>query len=109
MTRTRPLDITIIIYLYATNAGVLALRHFEAKILSTLNDHGWQLEVAFRPSPGLGTLSPPPDEIHILKFLNQDAFHCFRNDPRHQALKSERAQVIAKTEIIEFSEIQVYG
>jgi hypothetical protein len=53
------MDIMIILNLYGTNSKVLALRRFEAKTLPILNDHGWQLNVAFRPSPDFYTLSPP--------------------------------------------------
>jgi hypothetical protein len=103
------MDIKIILKLYGTNSEVLALRSFEAKILPILNDHGWPLDVAFRPSPDLCTLSPPLQRNSHLKFPNQDAFHFYRNDPRHQAVRSERARVITKTKIIGSGEIQIYG
>ena len=73
-----------------------ALDEFERKASDIMSDHGGKIVAAFescRNEDGSG------EEVHLLDFKNEEGFTNYRNDDRHQALKSLRDKAIASTEV----------
>ncbi len=88
--------IHVVVLLEAGPGGLSALRAYEDKVLAWLPEYGGRVVTAFRPE---SAKEGSPDEVHVLAFESRDALDRFRQDPRHEALKEERAAAIAATHV----------
>ena len=100
---------TIIVFLYATKKGLLALQSFEQKVLPLLEKHGGRLDAAFTPNPETTSVDDRPDEIHVLSFPSEAAFVAYREDPKLLALSEERTKAIRNTQFIAGNAVTSYA
>ena len=73
-----------------------ALDEFERKASEIMSDYDGRIVAAFetcRNEDGSG------EEVHLLEFKNEESFTSYRNDDRHQAVKSLREKAISSTEV----------
>jgi uncharacterized protein (DUF1330 family) len=74
-----------------SNADIPAFEAYEARVLSLVAQHGGRLEMRVRSLDGRV-------ETHLLYFPDEQAFDCYRSDPRRIALASEWEKSGAKSE-----------
>lgn len=70
-------------------------REYERRALDIAREHGGDLVAAFAPEPGWGW-----DEVHVLRFPSAAAWAAFRADARVAQAAAERAEVIARSQVI---------
>ena len=69
---------------------------FEKQAFAIMRDHGAEVLEVRRSDP---SIPDGPDEVHVLRFPSQTAFHAYRADARPTALAPVRASCIANTQI----------
>ena len=88
--------ITVTVHLWVRTGKRGEFDAFEKQAFTIMRDHGAGV-IEIRP--GNPTQRDEPDEIHVLRFPSQQAFDCYRADPRLTALAAIRDQCIADTRI----------
>lgn len=76
-----------------------AFGQFERQAIRVMQAHGGRLESAFRPTASEGESGQGVDEIHVLKFPDQQAFDRYRRDDRLRELADLRKQAISQTTV----------
>ena len=71
---------------------------YEEKALAIFRRHGGEVVAAYTPLPDANR-KDSPDEIHILRIADREAFDAFLRDPARIALAGERDAVLRKTEV----------
>tara|TARA_R110002073_G_scaffold193643_4_gene352582 strand:- start:484 stop:801 length:318 start_codon:yes stop_codon:yes gene_type:complete len=87
--------ITIVVLLTIRDAA--AFEQFERQAVAIMVEHGGKLDSAFRPSLPGNSQAAAVDEIHVLKFPNQESFERYKADEQVAALASLREKAIAHT------------
>jgi uncharacterized protein (DUF1330 family) len=93
----RSAAVTLCVLLWAQPGADDGLVAYEDKVLGLVPEHGGQVLQRARSS-GTGE---QPLEIQLLEFPSAQALDAYMADERRQALTSERARVIARTDVIE--------
>ena len=75
-----------------------AFQRFERQAIAIMAEHGGLLDSAFRPRAAADG-QPPVDEVHVLKFPDEESFERYRLDARLTALAELRATAISATTI----------
>ncbi len=94
-------------HIYGKNKIRGEFKSYEVKTLNIFKKYGGEIIAAYVPLLNKNGLEVP-DEIHVLKISDQNAFDKFLNDPERLALSQERDLVIARTEVFISQEIVEY-
>jgi uncharacterized protein (DUF1330 family) len=94
-------------HLYSHENNIAALRAFEQKALTIIQQYGGELIAAFQPA-NPGNSANIPDEIQLLKFPSLQALDAYRQSAEAAAIAAERLAAIRKTEIFISQEIVTY-
>jgi uncharacterized protein (DUF1330 family) len=96
----------LIARLWLNTSDITAYENFERTAARIMAKHGGRIERAIR----INTSDDPdaPFEIHIVSFPDGAAFDAYRNDPETVALAEQRAQVIARTDILFGTDVSSY-
>ena len=97
----------VVAQLYAYPGKEAEFREYEMQALRIVRKHGGELVCAFTPEC-MDANAETPTEIHVLRFVDRDAFDTFMSDPEHAAIADWRATVIRKTVIVVSGEIVDY-
>src|ERR1700743_3824096 len=73
---------------------------YERKVSRIMARYGGGIERAIRTSTPSDGGAGEPFEIHVLKFPNRDLYDAYRNDAERRSLDSERARIVANTDIL---------
>src|SRR5271170_853038 len=73
---------------------------YERKVARIMARHGGVIECAIRTSRASGDGSDEPFEVHVLKFPSKDLYDAYRDDAERLSLSSERAGIVANTDIL---------
>ncbi len=73
-----------------------ALDEFEREASEIMSDYHGRIAAAFET---VSNEDGSGEELHLLEFQDQESYANYRNDERHQALKSLREKAISRTEV----------
>ena len=76
-----------------------AFQRFEHQAIAIMAEYGGKLDSAFRPSLSDPLPSAGVDEVHILKFPDQEAFERYKADARLVPLTALREEAIISTTV----------
>lgn len=83
-----------------------AFEAFEREAVRIMRRHGGRIDSAVRVTPaGAGD---PPFEVHVVSFPDRAAADSYASDPDTVELRRHRAEIIARTEVLEGREAGRY-
>ncbi len=84
-----------VVLLYLHPGGEAGLDSFELAAAEVMSRHGGRIESRVR----IDRKGDPsqPDEVHVVTFPDEEAFHRYRKDPATLAMAERRAAIIRET------------
>lgn len=100
----------LVVRLWIREDNVEAYRAYEKQAAIIMQKHGGRLEQVFRSESIFSGESKDeePDEIHVVSFVDKEAFKSYQQDPGLIALREERGKAIQKTQVWAGKEVTPY-
>lgn len=90
----------VLVRLWIRDGQEARFEAYERKVFRLAVRYGGAIERVIRRAGSTSTESEPPFEVHVVRFPSEERYEAYRRDPDRDALAAERAEVIARSDVL---------